>query len=81
MKTGTKIEITEEVSRDCCNIERDLVRIVKSPYENSLYWFCKHCGRHWYERYSKNPKFGYIDGNPYVASWEPVPFPWEDVTT
>jgi hypothetical protein len=73
-----KITVVEEVRRECCDRERgDFVKIIKSPHENSKFWFCRHCGRHWDEVYTSNPRFPHFSGSPYKPTWRPKPFPWE----
>ena len=39
------MKIKETTERECCDVNRDLIRLLGSPTGTKFY-FCKHCGRH-----------------------------------
>lgn len=59
------MKIREVIERDCCDYKTDLVYL-----PNSLYYFCKHCGRHFVHNGGSEPESPGI---------QPLPWPWEDV--
>ena len=60
------MKITETITRECCNIRTDLIRL-PSPIGIRFY-FCKHCGRHFEDHGGSEPEAKGI-----VA----LPWPWE----
>lgn len=60
-----KVKITEE--RECCDVNRDLIRMIGSP-PGQRFYFCKYCGRHHQDEGGSEPE---------ALGIQPLPWPWE----
>lgn len=57
------MKIKEEITRDCCDTDKDLIPIYNINNEMTDFFFCKYCGRQF---------LYHVD-----SKWYKLPGPWE----